>query len=91
MLESLAHGAKVMSGFERGKYGAKIRRKWFPNIRIVPLYSKALDKMIPVSVWSKKLRSIELYYGGLDNYLIKTEDPLPAKYETLKQEILEAL
>uniref|UniRef100_A0A7S1X5A8 Large ribosomal subunit protein bL28m n=1 Tax=Tetraselmis chuii TaxID=63592 RepID=A0A7S1X5A8_9CHLO len=51
----------------------RTRRKWSPNTQNKRLYSETLQKMIPFTVTTAALRTIDKM-GGLDNYLLKTPE-----------------
>mmetsp|Transcript_32969 Transcript_32969/g.85493 ORF Transcript_32969/g.85493 Transcript_32969/m.85493 type:complete len:124 (+) Transcript_32969:137-508(+) len=67
------------------------RRKWSPNAQRKRLYSETLQRMIPFTVTTAALRTIDKM-GGLDNYLLKTPEEKLASDAGLKWKavILEA-
>ena len=66
----------------------KTKRVFLPNLQNVTLLSEALEKGVKLRVSTKGLRSVE-HVGGLDNWLIKTNDEkLSLKAQRLKREIV---
>lgn len=68
-------GVSVMSGHKVSHSEIKTKRKFLPNLRNVFLASDLLGIRRKFRVIARVLRTIEVY-GGLDNYLLKTQDKL---------------
>jgi len=65
----------------------KTKRTFLPNLQNVSLISDALGTTIKLRVSTHGLRSVE-HVGGLDNWLLKTEDAkLSLRARRLKREI----
>lgn len=69
----LYHGRTVGFGNKISFSEKKTRRTWKPNVQWVKLYSETLNARLRVKATQKALRCIDKA-GGLDNYLLKTED-----------------
>lgn len=66
----------------------KTKRVFLPNLQNVTLLSESLEKGVKLRVSTKGLRSVE-HVGGLDNWLVKTNDEkLSLKAQRLKREIV---
>eukprot|EP00667_Euglena_gracilis_P025429 EG_transcript_29857 len=65
--------AKVRSGYSISWSKKKNRRKWYPNVHWVQLYSETMDRRIPFMVTPEVLQRIDSL-GGLDAYLLQ-KDP----------------
>ena len=65
----------------------RTKKTFLPNLQNVTLISDALDRSVKLRVSTHGLRSVE-HVGGLDNWLIKTDDDrLSLKARRLKREI----
>jgi len=65
----------------------KTKRTFLPNLQNVTLISDSLSKGVKLRVSTHGLRSVE-HVGGLDNWLLKTEDAkLSLRARRLKREI----
>ena len=65
----------------------KTKRTFLPNLQNVTLLSDALERGVRLRVSTHGLRSVE-HVGGLDNWLLKTEDAkLSLRARRLKREI----
>ena len=65
----------------------KTRRTFLPNLQNVSLISDSLGTSVKLRVSTHGLRSVE-HVGGLDNWLLKTEDAkLSLRARRLKREI----
>jgi large subunit ribosomal protein L28 len=65
----------------------KTKRTFLPNLQNVTLISDTLERGVKLRVSMAGLRSVE-HVGGLDNWLIKTnDDKLSLKVRRLKREI----
>ncbi|KPI43195.1 54S ribosomal protein L24, mitochondrial [Cyphellophora attinorum] len=64
-------GTTIRSGnkISKGRNKGKTKRKWFPNIRLAKLESKALEKDLYIPVRARTMRTIKKC-GGLDEYLM---------------------
>lgn len=64
-------GATIMSGskISKGRNKGKTLRKWFPNVRLEKINSKALGKELTLPIRARVMRTIEKC-GGLDEYLL---------------------
>uniref|UniRef100_A0A7S1NJP0 Large ribosomal subunit protein bL28m n=1 Tax=Eutreptiella gymnastica TaxID=73025 RepID=A0A7S1NJP0_9EUGL len=69
----LLDGKLIKSGNKVSWSKKKTRRKWYPNIQWVKLYSETLDRQIPFMVTTSVLKKID-YKGGIDAYLLKTPE-----------------
>ena len=61
----------------------KTKRKFKPNVQKKRLYSEILDEMVNFHVTTSALRTIDKY-GGVDNYLMKSEHIVAGKNEGWK-------
>jgi large subunit ribosomal protein L28 len=69
----------------------KTKRTFLPNLQKVTLLSDALGKGVQLRVSMNGLRSVE-HVGGLDNWLLKTNDTLLSdRCVKLKKEISKKL
>ena len=66
-------GKRVMSGNNVSHAKNKTRRKFFPNLQNVKLFSKILNKFINMKISVRALKTVEKN-GGLDEYLTKTSN-----------------
>ena len=65
----------------------KTKRRFLPNLQNVSLISDSLGTSVKLRVSTHGLRSVE-HVGGLDNWLLKTEDAkLSLRARRLKREI----
>ncbi len=65
----------------------RTRRTFLPNLQNVSLISDSLGKSVRLRVSTHGLRSVE-HVGGLDNWLLKTEDTkLSLRARRLKREV----
>lgn len=71
-------GVGVMSGNNVSHSQRKTRRRFLPNLRRVSLASDVLGAEYRLRVAARALRSVEMH-GGLDGYLLKTDDVLLSK------------
>jgi large subunit ribosomal protein L28 len=69
----------------------KTKRTFLPNLQNVTLMSEALEKSVKLRVSTHGLRSVE-HVGGLDNWLIKTnDDKLSLRARRLKRDVAKKL
>ena len=66
-------GTGVQSGNNVSHANNKTRSRFMPNLKVVSLFSEALNKVFKLKVCSKTLRSIE-HNGGLDSFLTSTSN-----------------
>ena len=68
----------------------KTKRVFLPNLQDVTLLSDALDRGFKFRVSTQGLRSVE-HNGGLDNWLLKTNDEkLSTRARKVKRELIKA-
>jgi large subunit ribosomal protein L28 len=68
----------------------KTKRVFLPNLQNVTLLSEKLDRSFKFRVSTQGLRSVE-HNGGLDNWLLKTnDDKLSARALKVKRELAKA-
>ncbi|MEP0189307.1 MAG: 50S ribosomal protein L28 [Erythrobacter sp.] len=68
----------------------KTKRVFLPNLQKVTLMSEKLDRSFKFRVSTHGLRSVE-HNGGLDNWLLKTNDEkLSARAIKVKRELVKA-
>ena len=66
----------------------KTKRTFLPNLQNVTLISDSLEKSVRLRVSTHGLRSVE-HNGGLDNWLVKTEDTkLSLRARRLKRDVV---
>lgn len=70
--KGLLGGIKLGSGNNVSSQGNRNRRRFFPNLQHVSLYSETLGRKVKLLTSTFALRRID-YKGGLDNYLIETK------------------
>jgi large subunit ribosomal protein L28 len=69
----------------------KTNRRFEPNLQRATLYSDALSRKVSLRVSTRALRTV-LRAGGLDPYLLKTDDSkLAAEGLRLKRQLIRAL
>ncbi|HEY8120636.1 MAG TPA: 50S ribosomal protein L28 [Myxococcota bacterium] len=84
-------GSKVRSGQNVSHSNRKSKRTFEPNLQRVHLMSDALGRQVAVRVSTRALRSVTKV-GGLDAFLLKTEDALlPPEGLALKRDVQRAL
>lgn len=84
-------GKGVQSGNNVSHANNKTRRRFLPNLKVVTLISEALGRDVRLRVSSHGLRSVE-HNGGIDNWLIKTNDELLSDdARVIKRKIKKAL
>jgi large subunit ribosomal protein L28 len=84
-------GSKVHSGQNVSHSNRKSKRTFEPNLQRVHLMSDALGRQVAVRVSTRALRSVTKV-GGLDAFLLKTEDALlPPEGLALKRDVQRAL
>jgi len=66
-------GKGVLTGNNVSHANNKTKRVYLPNLQNVTLMSEALDRSFKFRVSTHGLRSVE-HNGGLDNWLLKTQD-----------------
>lgn len=71
-------GVGVMSGNKVSHSQRKTKRKFLPNLRRASLASDVLGSTHKFRVTARALRSVEVY-GGLDGYLLNTNDEFLSK------------
>jgi len=64
-------GKGVMSGNNVSHALNRNKRKFFPNVQNISLYSEALDRWVKVKASAAGLRTVE-HKGGFDSFLIST-------------------
>ena len=69
--KGLYGGAQLQSGnkISPGRNKGKTLRRWFPNVRVETIESKALNKTLTIPITASCLRTIQKC-GGLDQYLL---------------------
>ena len=68
----------------------KTKRVFLPNLQNVTLMSEKLDRSFKFRVSTSGLRSVE-HNGGLDNWLLKTNDEkLSTRAQKVKRELVKA-
>ena len=81
-------GKKVMTGNNVSHANNKTKRRFLPNLNNVSLVSEKLDLTVRFKISANALRSVE-HAGGLDNFLLKSNDNnLSSKAKRLKKKIL---
>tara|TARA_B100000424_G_C22528632_1_gene302627 strand:- start:129 stop:434 length:306 start_codon:yes stop_codon:yes gene_type:complete len=65
-------GKKSMVGNNVSHANNKTKRKFFPNLQSVSLYSECLETKLSFKIAISTLRTIEKS-GGIDKFLIKTD------------------
>ena len=69
----------------------KTKRTFLPNLQNVTLISDSLERSVRLRVSTHGLRSVE-HNGGLDNWLVKTEDSkLSLRARRLKRDVVKKL
>ena len=69
----------------------KTKRTFLPNLQNVTLISDSLERSVRLRVSTHGLRSVE-HNGGLDNWLVKTEDSkLSLRCRRLKRDVVKKL
>ncbi|MBM3594633.1 MAG: 50S ribosomal protein L28 [Alphaproteobacteria bacterium] len=66
-------GKGRLTGHNVSHANNKTKRLYLPNLQNVTLMSEALDRSYKFRVSTHGLRSVE-HNGGLDNWLLKTQD-----------------
>jgi len=66
-------GKGRLTGHNVSHANNKTKRVYLPNLQNVTLMSEALDRSFKFRVSTHGLRSVE-HNGGLDNWLLKTQD-----------------
>ena len=66
-------GKRRLTGHNVSHANNKTKRVYLPNLQNVTLMSEALDRSFKFRVSTHGLRSVE-HNGGLDNWLLKTQD-----------------
>jgi large subunit ribosomal protein L28 len=66
-------GKGRLTGHNVSHANNKTKRVYLPNLQNVTLMSEALDRSFRFRVSTHGLRSVE-HNGGLDNWLLKTQD-----------------
>ena len=66
-------GKKPMSGNNVSHANNRTKRRFFPNLQNVKLYSGTLQKYINLNITIRTMKTVEKN-GGLDSYLIKTSN-----------------
>lgn len=66
-------GKGRLTGHNVSHANNKTKRVYLPNLQNVTLMSEALDRSYKFRVSTHGLRSVE-HNGGLDNWLLKTQD-----------------
>jgi large subunit ribosomal protein L28 len=83
-------GKGRMTGNNVSHANNKTKRVYLPNLQNVTLLSETLDRGFKFRVSTHGLRSVE-HNGGLDNWLIKTNDEkLSAHALKVKRELVKA-
>ena len=81
-------GKKPMSGNNVSHANNRTKRRFFPNLQSVKLYSGILQKYINLNITIRTMKTVEKN-GGLDSYLIKTNNRnLADKAIKIKKQIL---
>ena len=81
-------GKKPMSGNNVSHANNRTKRRFFPNLQSVKLYSGILQKYINLNITIRTMKTVEKN-GGLDPYLIKTSNRnLADKAIKIKKQIL---
>ena len=83
-------GKGRMTGHNVSHANNKTKRVFLPNLQNVTLLSEKLDRSFKFRVSTHGLRSVE-HNGGLDNWLLKTnDDKLSARALKVKRELVKA-
>lgn len=84
-------GKRPRAGQNVSHSNVKTKRRFDPNLQRVHLQSDALGRRVVLRVSTRTLRSV-LKRGGLDAYLLRTQDArLPAEALRLKRSVQKAL
>jgi large subunit ribosomal protein L28 len=84
-------GKRPRAGQNVSHSNVKTKRRFDPNLQRVHLHSDALGRRVVLRVSTRTLRSV-LKRGGLDAYLLRTQDArLPAEALRLKRSVQKAL
>ena len=65
-------GKNSMTGNNVSHANNKTKRKFFPNLQSVSLYSEHLETKISLKIAASTLRTVEKL-GGIDKFLIKSD------------------
>ena len=65
-------GKQSMTGNNVSHANNKTKRKFFPNLQIVSLYSEKLESKLSLKVAASTLRTVEKS-GGIDKFLLNTK------------------
>tara|TARA_B100000886_G_scaffold59872_1_gene37016 strand:+ start:83 stop:376 length:294 start_codon:yes stop_codon:yes gene_type:complete len=68
-------GKKALTGNNVSHANNKTKRRFLPNLNMVSLASEKLDKSFKLKVSASALRTVDKK-GGLDFYLLNTDDSL---------------
>ncbi len=71
----LYHGKTVVFGNQISFSKRHTKRTWMPNVHTKTYHSELLNESFQMKVTTKAIRSIDKA-GGLDNYLVFTQDAL---------------
>ncbi len=66
-------GKRAMTGNNVSHANNRTKRKFFPNLQNVKLYSQLLEKYLSLKITVRTMRSIEKN-GGIDAYLMKSRN-----------------
>ena len=84
-------GKKSMTGNNVSHANNKTKRKFFPNLQSVSLYSEKLEKKLSFKIAASTLRTIEKS-GGIDKFLINSNlDNLSSLARKYKKNILKKM
>ncbi|CAG8477602.1 4241_t:CDS:10 [Ambispora gerdemannii] len=73
--KGLFHGKRIQFGNQVSEHKNKSPRTWLPNVRVGRLWSETFKRWTKIKVTTAALRTIDKK-GGLDRYLLTTEDEL---------------
>lgn len=83
-------GKSVLTGNNVSHSNRKSRRRYLPNLQNVTIVSDILEQSFKLKICASTIRSIDIN-GGLDNYLIKTNNKdLTNTALKLKESIIKA-
>ena len=84
-------GKQAMTGNNVSHANNKTKRKFYPNLQSVSLYSEHLETKLSFKIATSTLRSVEKS-GGIDKFLIKSDfKNLSALAKKYKKNILKRL
>jgi ribosomal protein L28 len=67
--KGLLGGARIRTGNRVSEFGNKTRRRWYPSMKWVSLFSETLQARLRMRTTPRVLKAIDAI-GGLDNYIL---------------------